>query len=111
MRGDSSAVADPGRVRASKTVHPPRRTVWHYSHADWGKACEKIEASDWDSMLTEDMNLSWDRWYSKFMSIMEECIPKKILPSRRNLPWLNKDVRSAMRKRNTIFKKTGCMQS
>ena len=38
---------------------------------------------------------------------MEECIPKKVLPSRRNLPWLNKDVRSAMRKRNTIFKKAG----
>ena len=57
-----------------------------------------------DSMLTEDINLSWDRWYSKFMSIMEECIPNKVLPSRRNLPWLNKDVRSAMRKRNTIFK-------
>ena len=58
-------------------------------------------------MLTEDINLSWDRWYSNFMSIMEECIPKKVLLSRRNLPWLNKDIKSAMRKRNTIFKKTG----
>ena len=91
----------------SEAVRPPRRTVWHYSHTDWGKAREKIEAFDWDGMLTEDINLSWDRWYSNFMSIMEECIPKKVLPSRRNLPWLNKDIKSAMRKRNTIFKKTG----
>ena len=72
-----------------------------------GKAREKIEAFDWDGMLTEDINLSWDRWYSNFMSIVEECIPKKVLPSRRNLQWLNKDIKIAMRKRNTIFKKTG----
>ena len=91
----------------SEAVRPPRRTVWHYSHTDWGKAREKIEAFDWDGMLTEDINLSWDRWYSNFMSIMEECIPKKVLLSRRNLPWLNKDIKSAMRKRNTIFEKTG----
>ena len=58
-------------------------------------------------MLTEDMNLSWDRWYSNFMSIVEECIPKEVLPSRRNLQWLNKGIKIAMRKRNTIFKKTG----
>ena len=50
------------RIRGnSKTVRPPCHTVWHYSDADWGKACEKIAASDWDSMLTEDINLSWDR--------------------------------------------------
>ena len=92
------------RIRGtSRTVQPPRHTVWHYSYADWGKACEKIEVSDWDSMLTEDINLSWDRWYSKFISIMEECIPKKVLPSRRNLPLLN--IRSAIRRRNTIFKR------
>ena len=41
------------------------------------------------------------------MSIMEECIPRKILSSQRNLPWLNKNIKSAMRKINTLFKKTG----
>ena len=41
------------------------------------------------------------------MSIMEECIPRRVLPSQRNLPWLNKNIKSAMRKRNTLFKKTG----
>ena len=91
----------------SKSVRPPRRTIWHYSHADWDKAWEKIQAFNWDSLLSEDINLSWVRWHSNFMSIMEECIPKKALSSRRNLPWLNKDIRSAMRKRNTLLKKTG----
>ena len=65
----------------SEAVQPPRRKVWHYSHADWGKAREKIEAFDWDGMLTEDINLSWDRWYSNFMSIMEECMHTKESPT------------------------------
>ena len=30
----------------SEAVRNPCRTVWHYSHADWGKAREKIEAFD-----------------------------------------------------------------
>ena len=46
-----------------KTVWHPHFTVWHYMylHADWGK-----EAIDWAGMLTEDINLSWDRWYQNW---------------------------------------------
>ncbi len=41
------------------------------------------------------------------MAIMEECIPKKTLPPWRNLPWLRKNTKNAMRKRDTIFKESG----
>ena len=37
---------------------------------------------------------------------MEKCIPQKILPSRRhNLPWLNKGIIQAIKRRNYLFKK------
>ena len=40
-----------------------------------------------------------------FLSIMEQCIPKKVLPSkRRNLPWLNKHLIQSMRRRNCLFR-------
>ena len=78
-----------------------------YSHADWDKAREKLEEFHWDGIISEDVNHSWAGWYSSFMSIMEECIPRKVLPSQRKLPWLNKNIKSAMRRRNTLFKKTG----
>ena len=35
---------------------------------------------------------------------MEECIPKKRITSRRNLPWLNKEIHQAMNRRNILFK-------
>ena len=40
------------------------------------------------------------------MEIMEECIPRKILPPRRrNLPWLSKGTVQSMRRRNNLFKR------
>jgi len=90
---------------ANRAVRPPQRSVWHYSQADWDRARERIETFDWDAGMVEDINLSWSRWHTNFMSIMEECIPKKILTSRKNLPWLSKNIKKAMRNRNSLYKK------
>ena len=38
---------------------------------------------------------------------MEQAIPKVSISSKRNLPWFNHEIRTAMRKRDTLFKKSG----
>ena len=38
---------------------------------------------------------------------MEECIPKKRITSRMNLPWLNKNIYQAMKRRNILFEQSG----
>ena len=41
---------------------------------------------------------------------MEQCIPQKVLPTQRHLPWLSPDLLQAIRRRNTLFrayKRTG----
>ena len=73
-------------------------------HADWDRACELIENCDWDSLQGNDVNESWVRWSHKFVSIMEECIPRKTLCSRKNLPWLSKKLVQSMRKRNHLYR-------
>ena len=35
---------------------------------------------------------------------MSECIPKKKLPSKKNLPWISNDLLRAMKLRNKLFK-------
>ena len=37
------------------------------------------------------------------MEIMKQCIPQKVLPHLRNLPWLCKSFVQLMRKRNLLF--------
>ena len=36
---------------------------------------------------------------------MGQCIPQKVLPTRRNLPWINHSLVTTMRRRNRLFKK------
>jgi len=85
---------------------PTRRTVWHYKHADFAKASQMISETNWDDLVSEDIDLYCTRWQQTFLSIMEQCIPKRVLPPRkRNLPWLNKSLVQSMRRRNALFQK------
>ena len=74
-----------------------------YNHADWTRAQELIEETEWSSLITDDINVSWDNWQQHFVEIMKQCIPQKVLPPRRNLPWLSKSLVQLMRKRNLLF--------
>ena len=70
------------------------RTIWHYAHADFDKARDLIHSTEWDTICTsDDVDSCWAKWQSKFLLIMEESIPKRVLPPRRrNLPWINKKI-------------------
>lgn len=72
-----------------------KRTVWLYQHADWLRAQRLIEETDWNSFITNDINVSMD--------IMKECIPRRSLSTNHNLPWLSKCLIQLMRKRNMLF--------
>ena len=39
------------------------------------------------------------------MTIMDECIPKCTLPRHKNLPWLSKNLKRAMQKWNSLFRR------
>ena len=36
------------------------RSIWLYKHADWNKAYELIEGTNWDFLLVDDVNTSWE---------------------------------------------------
>ena len=89
-------------VLKPSTMHPrsskPCRMIWRYAHADFPLAQQLLFEVDWDRIITDDVDSSWLNWQSKFLEIMEICIPPKVLPSKcRNLPWLTKRIVQAMR--------------
>ncbi len=81
-----------------------QRKIWRYTHANWDRARELIGNCNWDSFLSDDVNTSWSKWQQEFMSIMDQCIPKRLLPPSKNLPWMNKNLKQAMRRRNAFYK-------
>ena len=82
-----------------------RRTVWCYSQGDYEKACELLDRVDWDQLMDEpDVDQCWQSWQSTYLNIISKCIPKKVLSSRRNLPWINPSICQAIKRRNSLFK-------
>ena len=47
-------------VKAEKSQS---RLIWRYSYADWDKACKLINEFNWDSILFENIELSWELWH------------------------------------------------
>ena len=74
------------RLKSSnQTVATTKRVIWRYKYADWGRACELIDATDWSTLLSpNDINQTWYNWRETFLNIMNECIPKAVLPSMRS---------------------------
>ena len=56
------------------------RSIWNYSQADFSRARDLIDETNWDSLLSENLNVSLMCWQAKFLSIMELCIPRVVLP-------------------------------
>ena len=63
-----------------KQVHTIPRTIWRYKDADYRKACQMINETDWDDLLHEDdVDRSATNWHNRFMEIMSTCIPQQSL--------------------------------
>ena len=82
-----------------------QRLIWRYSAADWEKACEMLNIYDWDQIFIDDVNHAWTLWEKKFMAVMLECIPRVQISKHRNLPWVSKNLKRAMQKRNQLFRR------
>ena len=68
------------------------RTIKRYDHADFETANELLEMVDWKSLMVDDIDVAWENWKTRFLSIMDQCIPNPTLPAKRNLPWLSKKL-------------------
>ena len=87
---------------------PPRK-IYLYNKADTDKIKENIKSMDIENQnITQDQNIDhlWDTFKSKVLNIMNENIPTKMISnSKKRLPWVNKNIRSLIRKRNKLFKR------
>ena len=57
-------------TQLSVPTQKPRkpRLIWIYAQADYDSARAMIETTDWDSLISEDVNVSLAKWQARFMS-------------------------------------------
>ena len=97
-----------------KSGNPKLRpqTIWKYSLADFSRANDEIEHVDWDMLLLDrNIDEAWQLWETTFMSIIEQCIPRKVLPKRRKLPWVNSGIRHAIQSVITCITNQNAIQT
>ena len=83
----------------------PSRLVWVYDQADFDKARNQIREIDWENPLLGSIDECALLWQQSFLTIMAECIPRKVLSKDRKLPWINYLVIKLIRKQNAAFRK------
>jgi len=67
--------------------------IWRYEHADFHRASEQLDELDLDSIFSDpSIDVCWDRWKTSFLSVMDTCIPKSMLPERKSVPWMTKAI-------------------
>ena len=84
----------------SKQVRPHkpiRRRVWLYNKADWVRANDLLEDFSPD-VSTSDPDTIWSSWKTYFLSVMDDCIPSKLLTIKKTLPWFNAEICRAIKK-------------
>ena len=96
---------------ASQPQSHPKRIVWRYPHADWQRANNLIQETDWQPLITGEVDTSWNNWKNRFLEIMRECVPHRRLSPRHNLPWLSKSLVQLMRRRNMLFSRSKMSKS
>ena len=95
-------------LKPRKVKKPPRK-IYLYNKADTEKIKENIKNMDIvNQNISQDQNIDnlWDNFRSKVLNIMNENIPTKMINNtKKRLPWINKNIRSLIRKRNKLFKR------
>ena len=80
--------------------------VWDYPSLNEEFLNSCLNDFDWDSCLVgcNDINIAYRDWFSNFQSRVEQHIRRKTVVVRpRDKPWMNGNVRRAIRKRNRLL--------
>ena len=50
------------------------KIIWNYKEADKKLMCDMMHNTNWNALITGDVDLSWQRWKNVFKDIMKTCI-------------------------------------
>ena len=64
-------------IKQASAAKQMPRTVWSYARADFQKACDMINKTNWDNILTNDIHTSVINWHSMFFDIIENVSLRK----------------------------------
>ena len=89
-----------------RKLHCFQRDVWNFNNVDIANLNRELQQVDWSEFLlsASDIDVIYDKWYRCLRQIIEKYIPFKTVTIRpHDKPWMNSQVRLAIRKRNRFL--------
>ena len=83
------------------------RFIWDLHKVNVGDLVNALNSLHWDDIFIDidDVDVLYDRWLSRFRGILEMYVPCRTVVVRpRDKPWMNSEIRRAVRKRNRLLK-------
>ena len=84
-----------------------KRHIWDFSKIDYTVLHANLLNINFEEicMITDNIDDLYCKWYEKFCEALEISIPNRIVTiCPRDKPWMNSDIRKAIRKRNRLMK-------
>ena len=81
------------------------KVTYYYSKADWAYLRELLHFIRWHCAFLDDININWSAWSDLLFTAVDECIPKRQIKSRRNIPWITSELIKLCKKKKKLYKK------
>ena len=76
-----------------------------YSKGDYGKINKELSETNWDSILdANDIERSWQTFQDRVNALTKRNVPEKGKQRNKKQPWVDKEVREALREKNRAWK-------
>ena len=102
---DHSSIEFDWKVKLGRLKQTPR-FVYNFRTEDWKGLGEDLVKIPWDAIyLTCSLDELWEAWKTLSFQAVERTIHKKLIKRRRDVSWLNSELKKLLHKKRRLWEK------
>ena len=82
-----------------KRLRRVRRKTCDYKTADFNDLQNRLQLLPFDMTHSDDVDLYSSQWKDLFLATVDECVPMKVIRDTNSPPWIDREVKLALRKK------------
>ncbi|XP_064393634.1 uncharacterized protein LOC135341084 [Halichondria panicea] len=85
---------------STRPIKRVKRDVWLYSRADWDSVNAELLSDSTTTHSFTDINSALSQWKNSFLSVLSRHIPRRLVSTRKHIPWLTTEIIRLLRRRD-----------
>ncbi|KAL9962114.1 hypothetical protein ACROYT_G031188 [Oculina patagonica] len=82
-----------------------RRKTYDYKRADFDDLRSRLQLLPSDMSHSDDVDIYWSQWKDLFLATVAECVPMKTIRDTNSPPWIDREVKLALRRKYRALRK------